>query len=133
MAGGAPFERAELKLQSDGTVRLRTPLGATGQGHQTVFAMLAAEQLGIPANQIHVTMADSRGFADGGASFGSRSTTMAGMAIKRASETLLAQARARAGERLQTDPAALVYAAGRFTVPGTGQSLTFAQLRRRAG
>ena len=82
----------------------------------------------VAPSDIHVTTADSRGLADGGASFGSRSTTMAGLAIKAASEQLLRQARSRAGERLQTDPAALVYAAGSFTVPLTSQSLTLAQL-----
>ena len=128
ISGGVPNERAKMALGEDGRVHLRTALGATGQGHQTVFAMLAAEQLGIPADRIVVAEGDSRGFVDGGGASASRSTTMAGLAIRATSHQLIDKARARAAERLQTAAEVLVYQDGRFAAPGTNLAIGLLEL-----
>ena len=128
ISGGVPNERAQLTLAEDGRVHQRTAIGATGQGHETVFAMLAAEQLGIAADRIMVGEGDSRGFVDGGGASASRSTTMAGLAIRGASIALIDMARARAAERLHIKPEALVYADGRFAAPGTNLAIGLDQL-----
>lgn len=118
ISGGVPNERAELRVASDGRVVVRTALGATGQGHQTVFAGMAAEMLGIDAEQVTVSEGDSRGFEDGGAASASRGTTMAGLAMRAAAEKLVAAGRARAATRLGVHADALIYARGQFTLPG---------------
>ena len=130
ISGGIPNERAKLQLNDDGRVHLRTALGATGQGHQTTFAMLAAEQLAIPAERIIVAEGDSRGFVDGGGASASRSTQMAGLAIRATAHQLIDKARERAAERLETEAAGLVYADGRFSKPGTNLAVGLDELVR---
>ena len=128
ISGGIPNERAKLQLADDGRVHLRTALGATGQGHQTTFAMLAAEQLAIPAERIIVAEGDSRGFIDGGGASASRSTQMAGLAIRATAHQLIDKARQRAAERLDTEAGGLVYDSGRFSKPGTNLAIGLDQL-----
>ncbi len=128
ISGGVPNERAKLQLEDDGRVHLRTTIGATGQGHQTTFALLASEQLAIPPERIIVAEGDSRGFVDGGGASASRSTQMAGLAIRATAMQLIEKARAKAAARLDTDAESLVYADGRFTQPGTNLAIGLDQL-----
>ena len=119
ISGGVPNERAKMQLRDDGRIHVRTALGATGQGHQTVFAIIAAEQLGVTPAQVIVAEGDSRGFVDGGGASASRSTQMAGLALRATAHQLLDKARLRAAERLGTAPERLAYEDGRFAEPGT--------------
>ena len=128
ISGGVPFERAKMQLESDGRVHVRTPIGATGQGHQTTFAMLGAEQLGIPSGRIIVAEGDSRGFEDGNGASASRSTQIAGLAIRATSIQLIDMARAKAAAKLDTDAAGLTSADGRFSKPGTNLAIGLDQL-----
>lgn len=128
ISGGVPSERARMRLGSDGLVRLSTPIGATGQGHETVFAMLANEQLGIGAQRIVVSQGDSTGFEDGGSSSASRSTIMAGLAIRATALRLIDLAKARAAERFGVTPETVVYDAGRLSVPATNLAIGIEEL-----
>ncbi len=128
ISGGQPTERAKMSLGADGLVRVRTPVGATGQGHETVFAMLADEQFGIGTAGIVVEQGDSTGFEDGGSSSASRSTQMAGLAIRATALELIAAGARRAAERFGVPAASVVYAAGRYTVPGTNHAVGLPEL-----
>ena len=128
ISGGVPNERAQMQLESDGRVHVRTPVGATGQGHETVFAIMAAEQLQVPADRVVVAQGDSTGFEDGGSSSASRSTTMAGLAMRGAALELIEAARARAAAHLKVAPDRLVYADGRFAAPGTNLAISLAEI-----
>ena len=123
IAGGQPTERAKMRLLADGRVETRTALAATGQGHETVFGLLAAEQLGLPFARMVVQQGSSAGFADGGSSTAARSTLMAGMAIRGAAQALIEQARQRAAARLDVAPERLDWANGRFEAPGTNLAI----------
>lgn len=123
ISGGVNNERAQASLSEDGRVHVRTVLGDSGQGHRTVFALIAAEQLGLGPERVVVEIGDSTGFEDGGGSSASRSTTMGGLAIRAAVLKLLDLARERAAERLQATASELTYSTGEFTVPGTGVSI----------
>ncbi len=128
ISGGVPNERAQMTLRRDGRVFARTPVGATGQGHETVFAIMAAEQLQLPPDRVVVGQGDSTGFEDGGSSSASRSTTMAGLAMRAAAIALIAKARARAAARLHVAADALDYKDGRFAAPGTNLAVTLTEL-----
>lgn len=130
ISGGIPNERAQMRLASDGLFHVRTAVGATGQGHETVFAIMAAEQLGIDAERVRVEQGNSRGLEDGGGSSASRSTTMAGLAIRATAHKMIETARQRAGERLDIMPDKLVYDAGRFSAPGTNLAIGFDELAK---
>lgn len=123
ISGGVTIERAKMQLRDDGCVHVRTTIGATGQGHQTVFAMLAAEQLGVPPAQVVVHHGDSRGFIDGNGASASRSTQMAGLAMRATAFSLLDKAKLKAAERLGANPADLKYEGGRFLQSGTNLAI----------
>ncbi len=128
ISGGMPQERAQMTLMRDGRVFVRSAVGNTGQGHETVFAIMAAEQLGLAPDRVVVGQGDSTGFADGGSSSASRSTIMVGTAMRAAAIELIAKARSRAAERLQVAPEQLTYADGRFAEPGTNKALTLNEI-----
>jgi carbon-monoxide dehydrogenase large subunit len=117
-----------MRLGNDGLVRVRTAVGATGQGHETVFAMLADEQLGLGTERIAVAQGDSTGFEDGGSSSASRSTIMAGLAIRASALELIKAAKARAAERLGVAAESIVYEAGRLKVPATNLAIGLEEL-----
>lgn len=128
IAGGVPNERARMRLGSDGFVQLSTPVGATGQGHETVFAMIANEQLGLGMGRIKVAQGDSTGFEDGGSSSASRSTIMAGLAIRATALKLIDIAKTRAAERFGVAPESIDYTSGRLSVPGTNLAIGIEEL-----
>jgi carbon-monoxide dehydrogenase large subunit len=128
ISGGVPNERAKMRLGADGIVRVRTAIGATGQGHETIFAMLADEQLEIGTQRIVVEQGDSTGFEDGGSSSASRSTQMAGLAIRATAYELIRAAKARAAQRFGVAPEAVEYEAGRLSVPATNLAVGLQEL-----
>ena len=123
IAGGVPTERAKMRLLADGRIETRTALAASGQGHQTIMGLIAAEQIGLPFERMVVDQGSSAGFADGGSSTAARSTLMAGMAIRGAARALLDEARGRAATRLGVAPEKLEWKDGRFEVPGTNLAI----------
>jgi carbon-monoxide dehydrogenase large subunit len=100
---------------------VRTGTSAHGQGHDTAFAMLAADATGIPFENIEVRHGDTDDVPRGNGTGGSRSLQMGGSAIHGALETLVAQARDVAAEMLEANPDDIVLDKGRgnFHVAGT--------------
>jgi carbon-monoxide dehydrogenase large subunit len=130
ISGGVPNERAQMTLERDGRVSARSAVGATGQGHETVFAVMAAEELQLPPCRVVVAQGDSTGLADGGSSSASRSTTMVGLAMRAAAHALIGAARVRAAVHLQVDADRLEYRDGRFAVPGTNLAVGLDEIAR---
>jgi len=124
---GGPQENATVEIHPDGSATILTGTSPHGQGHPTVWAMLASEELGIPIERITVRWGDTDLVPKGGGTGGSRSLQLGGAAVRQASTELLDLARTRAAARLEVDPADLVVdrelgglaVAG---VPGTGVS-----------
>jgi aerobic carbon-monoxide dehydrogenase large subunit len=124
---GGPQENATVEIHPDGSATILTGTSPHGQGHPTVWAMLASEELGIPIERITVRWGDTDLIPQGGGTGGSRSLQLGGAAVRQASLELLDVARERAAARLEVDPADLVVdrelgglaVAG---VPGTGVS-----------
>ena len=79
--GAYPFEGADIRFEADGTVTVVTATQSSGQGHETSFAQLAAERLGVPFDKVRIKENDSSDLPKGLASVGSRSMIMAGSAI----------------------------------------------------
>jgi carbon-monoxide dehydrogenase large subunit len=131
---GASRENATVEVHPDGTATILTGTSPHGQGHQTVWAMLASEQLGIPIEQITVKWGDTDLIPEGGGTGGSRSLQQGGAAVRQASLELIDVARARAAEELEVDPTDLVVdlsIAGLAVRGVPGATRTFAQLAQR--
>ena len=117
---GGPNENSTVEVHPDGTATILTGTSPHGQGHQTVWAMLASEELGIPIEKITVKWGDTDLVPRGGGTGGSRSLQLGGAAVQQASRELLDVARERAAATIEASPSDLVFDAGvsAFTVKG---------------
>ncbi len=106
---GGPNENGTVEVHPDGTATVLTGTSPHGQGHQTVWAMLVSEELGIPIEKITVKWGDTDLVPKGGGTGGSRSLQLGGAAVQQASRELLDVARERAAATLEAAPADLEY------------------------
>ena len=107
---GPGWETARLRVEQDGSVLLYTGSSAHGQGHETTFAQIVAEELGVSPDVVEVRWGDSFEIPEGVGTFASRSVTVGGSAA------LLAAREVKA--RLDTSEATPVEASIRFELPG---------------
>jgi aerobic carbon-monoxide dehydrogenase large subunit len=107
--GSGPSENATVEVHADGTATILTGTSPHGQGHQTAWAMVASEELGIPVEKITLKWGDTDLIPKGGGTGGSRSLQLGGAAVKQASLELIEEARQRAAAQLEASPADLVF------------------------
>jgi aerobic carbon-monoxide dehydrogenase large subunit len=131
-AGGAPIEGAALRFPGGEELILALNVQSTGQGHATVFPQLAAERLGIPATKIHHRHGDSANEIAGAASTASRSAMMAGGAIVKTIDAMLAKGKIIAATVLEAAEADIAFKDGHFEVVGTDRRISLFDLAARA-
>jgi aerobic carbon-monoxide dehydrogenase large subunit len=107
--GQGPNENATVEVHPDGTATILTGTSPHGQGHQTAWAMIASDELGIPVEKITLKWGDTDLIPQGGGTGGSRSLQLGGAAVRQASQELLEEARHRAAAQLEANAADLVY------------------------
>jgi carbon-monoxide dehydrogenase large subunit len=117
-APGVPQEAATVRVRRDGTILVQSGVAHTGQGHFTAFAQIAAEAFNLPASSIEVRMNDAALPAFGIGTFASRTTLVAGSAVRLAAEAVRAKAVQVAAEVLEVAPADLVMEQGQVLVRG---------------
>jgi carbon-monoxide dehydrogenase large subunit len=115
-----PSENATVEVHPDGSATILTGTSPHGQGHETAWAMLASDELGIPIEKITLKWGDTDLIPEGGGTGGSRSLQQGGAAVQQASQELLEVARERAAAGLEANPADLVFDTERsaFAVAG---------------
>ena len=123
-AGGPSEEGVELALRPDGRVVVRTGSAPQGQGHLTTWAMLAADELGIPIDDVIVEMGDTDRMPPGPLVGGSRSVQSYGASVALASREFVGLAKAEVAARLEAAEADIVFDAetGVFHVAGSPSS-----------
>ncbi len=114
-------ENAKVEITDDGRAIVYTGTSPHGQGHQTSWAMIASEQLGIPMDSIDLVWGDTDLVPAGGGTMGSRSLQQGGAAVDKASAELVDLAKNVAARLLEADAADVVLDkdAGAFHVAGT--------------
>jgi aerobic carbon-monoxide dehydrogenase large subunit len=115
-ARGAPNEGAELRFETDGRVALLVGTQSNGMGHETAYAQIAADLLGLPIETFRYVQADTAEVRAGNGHGGARSMHMGGAALCKAIDTMLAKGGVIAARLLQAAPDEVMFAAGRFTV-----------------
>lgn len=127
---GSGWEYGAVRVEADGSVTIDSGSSPHGQGHETTLAQVAASILGLPMARIRVHHSDTAVVARGIGTFGSRSGQLAGSAVLRASEEVLAKARLLAAHLFEAAPDDIVQGDdGAFSVAGVpGRSLTWAEL-----
>jgi carbon-monoxide dehydrogenase large subunit len=113
---GTPGERAEIHFTGDGRIALVLGTQSNGQGHETSFAQIAADLLGLPIDAFRFVQADTNEVKSGNGHGGARSMHMGGTALCQAAQMVLSKGREIAAHLLQADANAVSFSAGRFTV-----------------
>lgn len=135
-SGGAlgSGEFGQVEVSDDGKILVRTGSTASGQGHETVWAQVAADVFDIPAEDVVVIAGDTDEVEDGIGTYGSRSAQIGASAVHRTAQVVVGQAKNLAAGSLEANPADLVVAGGRVHVVGDPDSgLTLSEVAQIAG
>src|SRR5947199_1684760 len=133
MCGFGPFESAVVRVEPGGDVTAFTGTSAHGQGHETTFAQIIADHLGVPFDKIVVRHGDTLNTPMGNGTGGSRSLVVGGSAIMGAALKVQAKARRLAAHMLEAAPDDVVFTDGRYQVKGVpDKALTLDAIAARA-
>ena len=130
--GGVPQEYAEVRVLPTGLVEVLIGSQSQGQGHETVFAQVVAERLGVPFETVRIVMGDTDRVAKGVGTFASRSMVRAGSAAVEASDALVAAGKTMAAHLLEAAAPDIEYGDGAFRVVGTDRSIGIFEVARAA-
>lgn len=126
--GGANTERAEMRFSEDGFLDVYVGTQSTGQGHETAYVQLTADQLGIDGDRIRILQGDTDAIPTGGGTGGARSLYSEGQAILVTAASVIEKGKQAASEALEAAVADIVFENGRFTVAGTDRGMDILQL-----
>jgi carbon-monoxide dehydrogenase large subunit len=123
VAAGVPFEWGALRVRPDGLVDLFSGTHNHGQGHETVFAQVIVDQLGVPFESVRLIMGDTDRVPRGQGTHGSRSMILAGPLIAINSDKIIERAKRIAAIKFEVAEADIDYENGRLSVAGTDLTL----------
>ena len=123
ITSGAPRERGEITVLPEGKVELVMGTMASGQGHETSFAQLVSEWLGVPFDSIVYVAHDTARVTAGGGSHSGRSMKLATSIIGAATDDIIDKGRKIASFLLETGEIDIEFAQGRFRVAGTDREI----------
>jgi carbon-monoxide dehydrogenase large subunit len=127
-ARGQPNEVAEMHVGQDGRIHMAVGTHSNGQSHETTYAQIAADALGLPLERFVFRQGDTDDLDRGGGHGGARSMHQGGTALLMAAEGLIENARRLAAHLLQTSADAVTYQAGVVHVAATGQAISLEEL-----
>ena len=130
--GGVPQEFAEVRVLPTGVVEVPMGSQSQGQGHETVFAQVVAERLGVPFETVSIVQGDTDRVARGVGTFASRSMVRGGSAAVEASDAVVATGKPMAAHLLEAATADIEYRDGAFRVVGTDRSIGLFEVARAA-
>jgi carbon-monoxide dehydrogenase large subunit len=122
------WESAVVRVHSDGKVTIFAGTHSHGQGHEITFCQVAADRLGLPIEDIRLVEGDTDRIPFGNGTWGARSASVAGTAIFRAADKLIAKAVRFAAHIMECAPGDVEYRNGLFRVRGTDKVLPFAEV-----
>jgi aerobic carbon-monoxide dehydrogenase large subunit len=131
-ARGAPGEWASVSVNASGQASAAIGTQSNGQGHETSYAQIVADRLGLTPAEVHVQQADTQLLPNGNGHGGARSLHLGGGALVLALDALMEKARIIAAHLLQADPTALAFADGRFALPKGERFITLVEIARAA-
>jgi carbon-monoxide dehydrogenase large subunit len=122
------YESAEVRFHPTGTVTVFTGSQSQGQGHETTFAQLITERLGVPVENVEVIHGDTDRIPFGMGTYGSRSLAVGGSAIARATDKIVAKGKKIAAHILEASEDDIEFSAGTFSVAGTDRTLSIGEV-----
>jgi carbon-monoxide dehydrogenase large subunit len=131
-SGFPPDEFAEARFDPSGNLTLLMGSQSSGQGHQTAYAQLASEKLGLPFDKIRVLQGDTDAIGFGRGTGGSRSIPVGGAALAHAADKLIAKGRKIAAHMLEAAEADIAFDDGVFAIAGTDRGVSLDAVARAA-
>jgi len=122
------FEAGEVRVHPTGKVTIFTGSHSHGQGHETTFAQVVADKLGIPMDDIDIQHGDTGKILFGMGTYGSRSIAVGGTAIVKALDKIVAKGKKIAAHLMEAADTDVVFEGGVFKVAGTDKNVPFAQV-----
>ncbi len=122
------YEAATVRVHPTGTVTILTGSHSHGQGHETTFAQVVSETLGIGIDQVEIVHGDTNKIPFGMGTYGSRSLAVGGTAIVKALDKVVSKAKKIAAHLLEASVNDIEFKDGKFTVVGTDKSKTFGEI-----
>ncbi|MEH6497595.1 MAG: xanthine dehydrogenase family protein molybdopterin-binding subunit, partial [Pseudomonas marincola] len=127
-AGVGLWESAEVRFNPTGSVTVFTGSHSHGQGHETTFAQLIADQLGVAFESIEVVHGDTTKVPFGMGTYGSRSLAVGGSAITKAADKIVEKAKKIAAHLMEASADDIEHSHGVFSVAGTDKQLTIGEI-----
>ena len=129
-AGGPSMEEATVRIDKTGNIMVMAGTISQGQGHDTVYKQIVAEQLGVPVDRIRVREGDTDMQGIGGGTGGSRSATCGGSAVYRAVLAAIDKAKRLAAHQMEASVDDIEFSGGTFTIAGTDRSMTLDEVAK---
>ena len=122
------YEAATVRVNPTGSVSVLTGSHSHGQGHETTFAQVVSEKLGIDFDNIEIVHGDTDKIPFGMGTYGSRSIAVGGAAIVNALDKIIAKGKKIAAHLLETSESDIEFENGQFVVPGTDKAKAFGEI-----
>ncbi len=117
-----------MRFDPSGELTILAGTLSHGQGHETTYAQMVADWLGVPEDKIHLEQADTDEIAIGRGTYASRSMMVGGSALRGAADEVIERGKRFAAHFMEADAADIAFADGAFTIAGTDRSMPIAQV-----
>jgi carbon-monoxide dehydrogenase large subunit len=131
-ATGVPRERAEVTVHPDGRVDVVIGIVSNGQGHETSFAQLVNEWLGVPIEDVRLIVGDTDIVKIGGGTHSGRGMRMGSVVIWKCAQQIVAKGSRIAARLLEADPSTVRFDGGRFHIDGSDKSASLFEIASAA-
>lgn len=122
------YDAATVRVNATGTLSVMVGAHSHGQGHETVFAQIVADKLGIPEASVEIVHGDTAKIPFGMGSYGSRSLAVCGVAMVKAVDKIIAKGKKIAAHMLEASEGDITFEDGKFSVAGTDRAKTFGEI-----
>ncbi|MDQ1079385.1 xanthine dehydrogenase family protein molybdopterin-binding subunit [Pseudoroseomonas cervicalis] len=126
------YEVANIRVHPTGSISVFTGTHSHGQGHETTFAQLVSEQLGVPLSQVEIVHGDTSRIPFGMGTYGSRSLAVGGAAMVKAMDKIIAKGKKIAAHLLEASVEDIEFDRGTFRVAGTDRAKTLTDISMAA-
>ncbi len=127
-ARGGLYESATVRVHPSGEITVLIGTHNHGQGHETTFAQIVSEKLGVPFESIDIVFGDTDKVQFGMGTYGSRSLVVGGAALYKASDKVIAKGKKIAAHLLEAAEPDIEFRDGSFSVAGTDRKKSFAEI-----
>ena len=122
------YDAATVRVNATGNISVMVGAHSHGQGHETVFAQIVADKLGIPESSVEIVHGDTSKIPFGMGSYGSRSLAVCGTAMTKAVDKIIAKGKKIAAHMLEASEGDISFEDGKFQVAGTDKAKTFGEI-----